>query len=111
MIKLGSIARKVRAKEGLNQRQAAECLGISVVHLCNIENDKASPSAELLARYRELWGVDLYVLAWCLYGDVNRLPPAVQKYTSRLADAWRKQYGIDILTAGKDASKCSKSEI
>ena len=63
MIMLGNTARHLRKSLGIKQREAAEALGVSVVHLCNVENNKSAPSAALLARYRELWDVDLYVLA------------------------------------------------
>lgn len=90
-IKLGSTARHIRKMHGLKQKVAAERLGISVVHLCNIENDKATPSAELLERYRDRWGIDLYVLAWCLHGDVEKLPEAVREPMEAIAKAWREQ--------------------
>ena len=93
MIQLGIIARRVRESKGISQVAAAKLLDISSVHLCNIEGDKARPSPELLARYRELWGVDLYVLAWCLSGDVDRLPAGVRDAGRRLTAAWRKALG------------------
>lgn len=92
MIFLGRTARLVREADGLTQKEAAERLGVSSVHLCNIENNKAAPSAELLSRYQRLWNVDLYVLAWCLFGDVSSMPQPVQDAARQLADAWRQQY-------------------
>ena len=93
MLQLGHIARRVRESKGLTQIAAAKLLGISNVHLCNLEGDKAQPSPELLARYRDLWGVDLYVVAWCLSGEINRLPPGVREAGRRLTDAWREVLG------------------
>src|SRR5262249_35809008 len=93
MIHLGKTAKYLRGRKGLSQKAAADALGISQVHLSNIENNKALPSPNLLERYRELWGVDLYVLAWCLHGDPSRLPKAVRKPMQELADAWRRQLG------------------
>jgi transcriptional regulator with XRE-family HTH domain len=103
---LGKTAKHLRETQGLNQRQAAEKLDVSVVHLCNIENDKALPSAALIERYRELWGVDLYVLAWCLHGDVKNLPAAIRKPAEELAKAWGKQLGA---LAKRTDSSCSTS--
>ena len=91
MIKLGNTARYLRESKGVSQRKAAELLEVSVVHLCNVENNKSVPSAALLDRYRNLWGVDLYVLAWCLNGDVEKLPPKVRKPAAELAKAWQRQ--------------------
>ena len=88
MIKLGKTARYVRESKGLTQRATAQKLGISPVHLSNIENGKANPSPGLLARYRELWNVDLYVLAWCLFGKVEDLPDSVKQPMRELAKAW-----------------------
>jgi transcriptional regulator with XRE-family HTH domain len=100
MIHLGKSAKYLRERKGLSQKAAADALGISQVHLSNIENNKALPSPNLLDRYRELWGVDLYVLAWCLFGDPNQLPQAIRKPMQALADAWRRQLGDVIESAG-----------
>jgi transcriptional regulator with XRE-family HTH domain len=110
MILLGRTARQLRKSKGLNQRQAAELLGVSVVHLCNIENNKSSPSSSLLERYRDLWGVDLYVLAWCLHGDAEKLPRGIRRAAKELAKAWEKQLGA---VAKKDTEAdlpCSTSD-
>jgi transcriptional regulator with XRE-family HTH domain len=100
MIFLGKTARDLRETIGLTQRAAAEKLGISYVHLCNIENNKSVPSSALLDRYRELWGVDLYVLAWCRYGDISRLPAPLRQAAADLADAWKHQ--VEAIRRNKD---------
>lgn len=81
----------LRQKLGLKQKEMASELNISVVHYCNIENNKAQPSAELLERYRELWGIDLHVLGWSLYGDVSKLPAALQKSAAAIAKTWEQE--------------------
>jgi transcriptional regulator with XRE-family HTH domain len=93
MIHLGKTARYLRERKGLSQKAAAEALGITQVHLSNIEHNKSIPSQGLLDRYRELWGADLYILAWCLFGDVNQLPERVRKPMQALAKAWQKELG------------------
>jgi transcriptional regulator with XRE-family HTH domain len=110
MIHVGKTARHLRELLGLTQRAAAEELGISVVHLCNIENNKAAPSPALLERFRELWSVDLYILAWCLHGDVEKLPETVRKPMAELAKAWQGQLRSVIAHNRKDASSCSTSD-
>jgi transcriptional regulator with XRE-family HTH domain len=87
-IKIGRVAKEIREAMGLSQRQAADALGITNVHLSNIENDKSEPSVGLLDKYRELWGVDLYVFAWCRHGDVSKLPPEIRHAASRLTQLW-----------------------
>jgi hypothetical protein len=44
-------------------------------------------------RYRRLWGVDVYILAWCLFGDPNDLPRSVRRPMIELGKAWRKELG------------------
>jgi transcriptional regulator with XRE-family HTH domain len=90
-IYLGKTARQFRETLGLSQRAMAAELGITPVHLCNIENNKALPSQSLLDRYRERWDVDLYVLAWCLHGDVYRLPPRLRKAAAEIAATWQAE--------------------
>ncbi len=110
MIRLGKTARHLREKLGLTQRAAAERLGISYVHLCNVENDKATPSPELVEKYQQIWEVDLHVLAWCLYGDVKKLPISLRRPMMELAKAWREQLGrIASKDDGSTSGVCSVS--
>ena len=89
-MKLGDTARDLRDSFGLTQRAAADRLGVSFVHLCNIENDKSRPSPELLAKFKEVFGVDLYIYAWCQHGDLAKLPAGMRDVTRRLTDEWAK---------------------
>lgn len=66
-------------------------LGITNVHLCNIEKDKAAPSRLLLESYRETFGVDLYVMAWCVGGDIESLPASIQEAARQLQLAWQEE--------------------
>jgi len=100
MIHIGRTARHVRERKGWSQKATAEALGISQVHLSNVENNMSIPSAALLARYRELWGVDLYVVAWCLFGDASQLPEPVRGPMIQLAKAWKQELGDLALPEG-----------
>lgn len=91
MIYVGKTARRVREKRGLMQKEAAALLGITTVHLCNIENNKAMPSSALIEKYRQLWGVDIYVLAWCECGKSNALPAQIRNAADKLARLWLRQ--------------------
>jgi transcriptional regulator with XRE-family HTH domain len=93
MLHLGKTAKYVRESKRLTLRAAAAQLGISHVHLYNIEINKTAPSMQLLDKFREVFGVDLAVLAWCLHGDASRLPPAVRAPMEALAAAWREELG------------------
>lgn len=90
MIKLGKTFRYVRHRKGLSQRKAAEQLGISNVYLCNLESDTRSPSGKLLATIRKTWNVDLYILAWCLHGDLASLPSGVRSTMKELGRQWKQ---------------------
>jgi transcriptional regulator with XRE-family HTH domain len=103
MIHLGKTARYLRERKGMTQVAAAHALGITQVHLSNVENNKAVPSPKLLERYRELWGVDLYILAWSLFGDLDKLPPGVRGPMTALGKAWRKEFGDLAPDSGKRA--------
>ena len=85
---LGKAAKKVRIQSGMTQVKLAQELGISVVHLSNIENDHSMPSPELVNKYRSITGIDLYVLDWCDNGDLESLPKNVREAAARLKDAW-----------------------
>jgi transcriptional regulator with XRE-family HTH domain len=93
MLYLGKTAKYVRERKRLTLRDAASQLGISHAHLSNIENNHATPSIQLLEVFQQVYGVDLVVLAWCLYGDPNLLPTAVREPMERLADAWKRELG------------------
>lgn len=88
---LGNTARRIREKQGLMQKEAATLLGITTVHLSNIENNKAMPSAGLIDKYRQLWGVDIYVLAWCERGQSSDLPPSIRSTAEKLARLWLRE--------------------
>src|SRR4051794_34198969 len=104
MLHLGRTAKYVREKKGLTVRAAANLLGISHVHLVNIENNHALPSMTMLEKFKEAYGVDLPVLAWCLFGDPERLPAALRGPMMALADAWRKELG-DLVPATPDPAQ------
>lgn len=69
MSDIGQTARYVRERLGLTQRAAATALGVSAVHLSNVERGRTVPSSSLLARFSEVYGIDVYVLAYCLDDD------------------------------------------
>lgn len=109
MINVGDAAREVRERIGLSQKDAAVKLGISNVHLCNIEKGNAQPSPELLAKYQKTWGVDLYVLAWCQDGDVDKLPSQVRHAATALANSWKKHIEAKLGTRSEPGRSCSPS--
>ena len=96
MIQVGKVAREIRDSLGLTQQEMAASLGITNVHLSNIENDKAFPSQQLLERYREQFDIDLYVMAWCRDGDVEKLPQAIRDSAARLTRAFEGRVAAAI---------------
>jgi transcriptional regulator with XRE-family HTH domain len=99
MIYVGNAARFLREKLGLSQREAANQLRISYVHLSNLENNKAAPTRNVLEKFRKVWGIDLYVLSWCMNGDINKLPLPLRDPARKLTEAWKKQ--IEELRMGR----------
>jgi transcriptional regulator with XRE-family HTH domain len=51
MSDIGQTARYVRERLGMTQRAAAAALGVSAVHLSNVERGRAVPSSSLLGRF------------------------------------------------------------
>ena len=87
---LGETARNLRETYGLTQRAAADLLGVSYVHLCNIENNKSRPSQEMLEKFRTVFGVDLYVYSWCSSPSQEKLPASMREAPRKLTDQWQK---------------------
>jgi transcriptional regulator with XRE-family HTH domain len=100
MTPLAQTARFVREQRHMTQRAAAEALGVSFVHVSNVERGKAVPSSALIERYRDVFGVDLHVLAWCLFEDDDRIPETVRGPRQTLAEAWRRELTLPGSTAG-----------
>lgn len=62
MNNIGNTVRVLRQLHGcLSQRQAAKRLGISTVHLCNIEKGHSQPSWKLLDKIETIYGVSFVV--------------------------------------------------
>ena len=91
-IKLGDAIKFVRNKFRLSQRDAANELGISFVHLNRVETGKASPSQEVLNKFREVWGVDVYLVAVCFFADPTKLPEKMRGPILKLKDAWKSEF-------------------
>jgi transcriptional regulator with XRE-family HTH domain len=108
-ISLGKAALDLRTRLNLSLRQAASELGISYVHLCNIENGKASPSPETIERFHEAWGIDLYMFAIAFHSDDRATPKALQAPVKSLAEGWKKHIDALVRQRAKEASSCLTS--
>lgn len=60
---IGDTIRSLRQSKNLSQRAAAKELGMSHVHLNNIENGHVSPTLKCLEKFSDAWGQDVYLLA------------------------------------------------
>lgn len=98
MNSLGSTARSVRECLGLTQKAAAEALGVSSVHLSNVERGVTLPSASLISRFTEVYGVDVYVLRYCTAPEADDVPEGVKQARRQLAEALRRQLGESVKT-------------
>ena len=88
---LGEAATYIRDRSTLTQKSAAKKLGITNVHLCNVEAGRSMPSLTLIAKYREVFGVDVYVMAWCMFGDVEKLPERIRHMAAELSEQWKAE--------------------
>lgn len=74
----------------MTQRAAAEALGISPVHLSNVERGVTPPSISLISRFTALYGVDVWVLTYCEC-DRGDDPAGVRRARQSLGEALRQQ--------------------
>jgi len=93
MTTLGSTARSVRESLGMTQKAAAEALGVSAVHLSNVERGVTPPSASLISRFTEVYRVDVYVLCYCTCEENDGVSEGVKQARRKLAEALRRQLG------------------
>jgi transcriptional regulator with XRE-family HTH domain len=103
-IKIGRTAAALRERLGLTQKEMADALDITVVHLSNIENNHSAPSHALIEKCRKKFGVDLYVLAWCTHGNVARLPLPLRSVAKKLREALERQIPEGFLPARKNVN-------
>ncbi|QJW97248.1 helix-turn-helix domain-containing protein [Frigoriglobus tundricola] len=90
MNQIGDTARYVRERLGMTQRAAAAALGVSAVHLSNVERGRADPSSSLLSRFKTVYGIDVYVLSYCLEDESRDMPAGLREARRHLADALRQ---------------------
>lgn len=111
-IHLGDAARYLRQRLGLSQRAAARELGISHIHLNSIENGKVSPTASMIEKFYDAWGIDLYMLAVAKFSSKERIPARLSKAVGALASAWEREIEA-VLAQRRMESKdeCSESSV
>jgi len=61
MRQIGAKIRELRKLRDVTQREAARRLGVSAVHLCNVERGHTQPSWRLLAKIERIWQVTVVV--------------------------------------------------
>ncbi len=105
MIDVGLAAKYLRNRLKLSQRAAAKELGISHVYLSNLENGKSSPTADMIDRYFEAWGVDLYMLAAVKFGGAQRLPQSLGAIAAKLNEAWESQIEATIASRTEEENE------
>lgn len=93
---IGETVQRARKAVKYTQKELADHLGITTVHLSNIENGKAFPSPSLLVGLREFFGVDIYILAWCRYGNHEQLPESSRTVLGKLERVWMKRIKEEV---------------
>lgn len=91
MLDIGAAIREVRGMLELSQREAARGMGISHVHLNNIENGRSYPTTGILEKVFASWGVDVYVYAALLQENTFRLLNMPDSTQARIRAAYRKE--------------------
>lgn len=107
MIKLGVALKHVRDSFDLSQRAAAQELGVTSAYLCRLENGQVAPTATMIDRIYDVWGIDLYVMAACMFSDENRFPSESQMSIRRLKDSWAKE--IDRIVQKRNRNGTSRN--
>lgn len=105
-VALGGAARELRTKLGLSLREAASALGVSYVHLCNIENGKSSVSQELIEKFHDTWGIDLYMYALAFYPDDRKTPKAARAAIKSLAQVWKQHIESLLSERATEGASC-----
>lgn len=104
-INLGNAARDLRTKLNMSLREAASELGVSFVHLCNIENGKASPSPEVIEKFHDAWGIDLYMYAIAYHSSDRDTPKSLRGPVKALAEGWKRHIESLLRERRKDGAK------
>jgi len=109
-ISLGKAAQDLRGKLKLSLRDAAAELGVSYVHLCNVENCKASPSPEMIEKFHAAWGIDLYMYALAFFPDDRETPKELRSPVKALEEGWKRHIARLLRERSKEGtSSCLTS--
>jgi len=79
---------------GWSQKRAAQELGVSQGWWSYNETGRGEFSLRFIERFRQVSGIDVYVLAYALYADLDKLPPRVRELTQQLGEEWSRQVEI-----------------
>ena len=82
---------------------------MSYVHLCKVENGKASPSPETIERFHDAWGIDLYMYAIAFHSDDRDTPKALRSPVNALAEAWKQHINALLSERAREAGSCLTS--
>ncbi len=104
-INLGKAAQDLRRRLDLSLREAALELGVSYPHLCNVENGKSSPSPEMIEKFHEAWGIDLYMFALAFHSNDRETPKALRGPLKVLAAGWKRHIELVLRERAKEGVK------
>jgi len=84
----------IRDAVGWSKRRMAAEMGIAFGQWAQYEQGLVQLSLRRLDRFRELTGIDPYVLAYFLYVNTSKLPKPVQEKMEGLKEEWMTQMKI-----------------
>lgn len=108
-VSLGNAAQDLRKRLKLSLRGAAKELGISYVHLCNVENSKASLSPQTIERFHDAWGIDLYMYALAFHGEDRSTPKVLRSQVKALTKGWKQHIETLLRQRLKESASCLTS--
>ena len=82
-------------------------MGITYAYLCNVENEKSSPSPEIIEKFHEAWGIDLYMYAVAFQSDDRKTPHSLREPVKALAEGWREHVDRLVKKRAREDGKSS----
>ena len=110
MAELGNRLRNLRKEAGLSQRVLAEKVDVSFTHISKIENDRETPSADLLIKIAEVVGVpqdELLMIADRIPEDLAKFVVQKAALAPRFLRSWKDgdltDEDVEGLLSGEDS--------
>ena len=95
--RIGVIAKHLRKRLGLDLCETSRLLGVATGHLIDMERGTCQIPGEIIDRYREAFGVDLYCYAAVHCRAHEDMPYPAMASAKTLCEAWEEEIESAIL--------------